>query len=825
MPIDNPFLKQAVARFGDRLKTCAPLSYMTPIENAVAAFLRAQDRTSEHESSPIAITGGHGSGKTHLLTWLAAQIESISSANASCLYGKADSDSFVDLYRELLKGISRPQVMRVMTDAVKNLAEAKVRGAKVSESLAKPIRESSSLDPYVDAGYLDKNELQQALRRQLAHLDPKEPDPEKTERGDVAKISPSPELAETMAKAPDGKLVEKHDTTQAWPSAGFAGTMAKVIMLIDDPDYGDLAFAWLRGENTAALAQHGVVNSLFELASSGQRTSADAAAINALESIAALFRLADRPLSVMIDQLEVFIRSSRDPSRLETIYSLIKKLVEQLKLQGTLVILAGAPDAWENLRRDVWPRLSDREPFKIGNLNLDETRLLLETYTKDIKGLPTQMLEKIHVLSGGSPREIIRIGYQMFTEVGGDWSKLTGNILKTSAVNAGSVKERVLLALELTDKILGKYGTPSIPGGGIEKDLLLTDEVRIQRLLRIPGGQTFAFTFFSPTDPLTEVDAVRHMVVVRERLHQHFPNALLFVVAVGYSSQEVQKMLEPTSITLRFLEETYESILQIELAKRAEIQPTTTSATDSLRLTEAIKSLEEEVRRLAVERAESVRDSQAAFEAKVQQRTIPEIQAKELKTRWEVIEGLDALHERLLEEDLSGERRLMRSLLVANELNIRDSAFDYGGSIYLDLIDTHVLLLRRAGPQPGIIEQDIVGLRSEIIGVLRRLLRPKNDIQKLLERPNRAALLTFLFVLLLIVITATSLPFFGLSIFYYSKEGYDGLSFVGLQLFAIGVTLLLGLPYFMYSAAVRRGQTEFHEFERRAKTFRDRTTS
>ena len=83
---------------------------------------------------------------------------------------------------------------------------------------------------------------------------------------------------------------------------------------MDDEDRGEAAFTWLRGESVSDSTKLGVAKSLFELAPTGQRSSADATAIDALESLAALFRLAERPLVIMVDQAEVFSRSEYKPS-------------------------------------------------------------------------------------------------------------------------------------------------------------------------------------------------------------------------------------------------------------------------------------------------------------------------------------------------------------------------------------------------------------------------------------------------------------------------------------------------------------------------------
>jgi hypothetical protein len=804
----NPFSRQGVADFGVRQKTCV-FDYMSGIRERIHAYLRSESRVGGDETAPLAISGIHGSGKTHLLNWLADEITGVGSARARCLYAKADSDSFGDLYRELLKNLSRGDIIDLINDSVHRLAEAKVKSAKISEGLGPSVRNAPSLDVFVESGYLDTKELEQTLRWELTRLD--------SELDTAALDTRHREEFRAPDPSSDGERrpeVDEGDRYTARPLTGFASTLAKMIVLVDDEELGDAAFIWLRGESVSDPKALGVPTSLFAMARTGQRSSADTAAIDALESLAALFRIAERPLVVMIDQAEVFARSITDQARRETIFSLVKKFVEQLKREGVLVIISGAPDAWEGIRRDIWPRLSNREPIPIGHLTLEETKLMLETYTGTIKGLSPEVLQVLHTISGGIPREIVRIGHQAFARVQGNWSDLSKDLLKSSAVDAGTIKERELFALDVIDKVLVAYDPSGETGRGIQKDLVLDGGIEIKRLLRASSGQTLSFTMLSSTDPLTEADAASQVGAVAKRVHQDFTQATHLVIAIGYSSEEVRQILEPTSVVIGFDEKRFESELRRELAKCVRPGAESTAGDQYVRLAEALASLESKLNALSQERRVAVSGATEQLAERLEERAAPEVRAKELRTRWELIDILDNLQEKLrYRVDPVEERRAMRSLLVANELNIRSPVVDYGGALYMDLIDEDL----RAHDEETM--QECARLRSKTITILRRLLRPRSSVENFLERPALVAAASLIAVLICALLVALLLALSGVPLFREAPDLSSPSTAVftgqGVGLFIVTLVSLVVVPVYSYRLAKVWASAPFREVVRR----------
>ena len=140
----------------------------------------------------------------------------------------------------------------------------------------------------------------------------------------------------------------------------------------------------------------------------------DVAAANALETIAALYAVAEIPLIIIIDQLEVLFRT--DKERLETLYSVLKKMVEQCAHQKALIIIVGTNDGWEGIPRDILPRFRKRKPLLAGVLSQQETKVLLDSKLKpfELPSCSPSSVGIIHNLSGGNPREILRIAHKAY---------------------------------------------------------------------------------------------------------------------------------------------------------------------------------------------------------------------------------------------------------------------------------------------------------------------------------------------------------------------------------------------------------------------------
>src|ERR1044072_2178947 len=100
---DNPFPPQAVAVYGPEIATTAVFSYMDRVRKALQGYIADYPDLS----LALALSGGHGSGKTHLLMWLSREIEAIRRGGTQIIYIKTDGSDSADLYCQVMRGLSR----------------------------------------------------------------------------------------------------------------------------------------------------------------------------------------------------------------------------------------------------------------------------------------------------------------------------------------------------------------------------------------------------------------------------------------------------------------------------------------------------------------------------------------------------------------------------------------------------------------------------------------------------------------------------------------------------------------------------------------------
>jgi hypothetical protein len=313
-----------------------------------------------------------------------------------------------DLYKQIVSQLERSRILELLNLASKNIAIELVQAAKVTESIQERIVSVQDLETLYKESNLD--------REQIANI-----------------------------------LQTRFQETQV-PTA-----IPQTLLAVSSPVAGEKAYRWLLGDEIPDLSTLALAHNLRQLTEESTGSSApDVTAVNALETIAALHRLAGVPLIILIDQLEVLLRTN--VSKQETLFSVIKKLVEHLGRQQALLFIAGNDESWRKLPRDVPPRLRLREPLQVGSLSLDETRVFIKSYLDKLSGFSRDGVEAIHELSGGNPREIIRIAYYAFEKTDGNLGAASNDILLQSAKESGTVADRCDLALSMADEVLKQYG-------------------------------------------------------------------------------------------------------------------------------------------------------------------------------------------------------------------------------------------------------------------------------------------------------------------------------------------------------------------------------
>jgi hypothetical protein len=693
--LTNPFPRQAVATYGHIIRTYVPLEYMTRPKEELDSYLRDHQIRERRYGGAIGLRGGHGSGKTHLLSWLGERARALTHTRPTVLYAKADSPRIFDLYRQLVPPGDRERVKDLIAQALKNMGREYSSRAKITESIKDRIDDPIEFSRLFDEGILDREHLFHMLRERL-------------QKADVVRKDDAPQDANVPRPA------------------GMPREIPLALLAVDSPTLGERAFAWFRGDDVGEFPELALTHPLANLRTAGESADPDVASINALEALAALHHLADVPLVILLDQFEVLLRA--DSQRQQTLFSVIKKLIEQVGNENALLFIAGSDESWQLLTRDVSPRLRVREPLRVGDLSEAETKIVLDAHAGRIAGFSDEAVKLIHHLSGGNIREALQIAHWAFEGTGGALQRVDEDVLLKGVEASGSVADQHRLALELADPVLEEQAGAA---GKIVKDVAVAKDVRIDRLLYLGGSPVLAVVAVRATDKLSEVDSARRVSIVRSYLAERFPRTETIVIAVGYSSDEIRRILGTAVTTVVFSESTLQGLLRAEtvgVIGRVQAAGGSVGGSDPMVL-KALTELAARIEQIGVVRQ---REEEAAAErvvASAERLGAAAGEERALRTRWEMVGELDRLQAALARGDVSHERERIGALLVANETSLRDRPFDRLGGVYLDLVSLAPLLSNEASREKA------SSVRRNLITELRRVARGKRLIDRWLNAP------------------------------------------------------------------------------------------
>ncbi len=680
----NPFPVEAVSTYGSPNITCTALRYMDAAQNELHQYLKAHSVDATRYGGAIGLRGIHGAGKTHLLTWLGTTLRQTRSIRGTVLYAKCDSNAFSALCYQLMKELERALLIELIQLALLNLARRKARAAKVTESLADRLESIGAL-AILQA---EKNIDLEQLRHELA--------------GELGERTGAPETARILLDVPDATL-------------------------------GADAYRWITGLGVDNPALLGVTQSARAAGEHPGTLESEAAAITALETIAALHQLAGVPFLVLVDQLEVLLRTP-DPAAYQMVSSLTKKFVEQLSRQSVLIFIAGIPEAWDRQMRDVSARFRQRDQIHVGGLSSEETTLLLGAYMKERPDLPPfgdSAVRQIHQLSGGSPREILRIAHYVFEKTAGRVDQADADVLLSSAKSSGSLADRSRLALTVIDSLLPQFGKPA-------QALVIDGQVVDRALLDEAGEIRMALVLVKATDSLDEIDSARRVHLIQQYAEAHWPQCDLLVITVGYASREVTRLLGEFVMPIVFDERDFEGVLRariVGLPTRTAPAPTALapappSGPAAPDLGDAVQRISEkfaaQLADLERRRTEELARIQERFSVQVTQHAAPAVAERELRTRREMLDALDMLADALRHHKPEHEKNLLRSILVANETHLRNATLEVLGELYLE-----ALSLQRWSPD----SESPRGERVRLLGQMRASLKRSPFLHGWLARP------------------------------------------------------------------------------------------
>jgi hypothetical protein len=368
----------------------------------------------------------------------------------------------------------------------------------------------------------------------------------------------------------------------------------------------------------------------------------------------------------------------------DIIFSLFKKLVEHLGRQATLLVVAGTDEAWDKLPRDISPRMRAREPIRVGSLSLRETEDFINAYTQGASGLSAEALSALQELSGGSPREIVRIAFQEFEASRGNLETATPESLFRSAEMAGSIEDRCKLALSMIAHVFSKTGTVvsnfSI-GGQVVADLMVKNET----------GPFLAVTVIAPTGEHSERKLAQQVEGMKNSIADTWKEKVeLLVVAVGYSDNKLVSIISTIAVIIHFDEGTFSGELEALAAKLE--QKTRINKDDGGRdksREQWVAAVEEISQKLSVREEQREADLRAVlknFEKNTQVRISPQQEARKIETRIESLDQIEEIDSALQRKDHVAEMEGIKRILVANEVRWQRAEVEYLGTAYLDLI-------------------------------------------------------------------------------------------------------------------------------------------
>jgi len=522
-------------------------------------------------------------------------------------------------------------------------------------------------------------------------------------------------------------------------SSAGSKEMARLLLDVPSPTIGQTAYEWFAGADVTDLSSLGIANPLRT--SRDDAEGAGAIAISALEMIAALHRVAGVPMLILVDQLEVLLRTPSETAS-GAAGSLIKKFVEQLGRQAALVFIAGTPDSWKLLPPDVSARFRRREPLRAGNLSQEEGRILIGAYLLPRATVTDSTADAIHALSSGSPREILRISHHAWDATAGDMHAANHDVLVKAAAQAGSLADQATLALTIADRVLSPFGivAPNVAAneGVVDRAVFVDQDVRL------------VLVVIKATDQLAEIARYRKLVAIEQFRRDNWPRAQLVAVSVGYSTSEVRDLFKKTD-NLRFNEVDFEDVLRARAASAFSKPPRPNGPPDPARdVAVDLAGVENRLASLEVVRGDEARNISQRLTAETSKINAPIIAERKRSARFEINDALDALGEAARDGFSGDERSTLRSILIANEAYLGNAAFEDLGNLYRELLDV----------PPAMEFEDSTRLRQKlfVIRQMRDEINARSDpAVRFLSPANLAAAAAFAAFLTVLAATLLSM--------------------------------------------------------------------
>ncbi|GAB3469276.1 hypothetical protein [Actinophytocola sediminis] len=355
----NPFSPLAVAITTDTLSADPSI--------ATGAVLRAEMLLREYLAAKtlvgagnvLAVSGEHGTGKTHLGMRL-VRVALAADPPASAMYLDVASDQFTGLYRRFIKQLGRDGVRARVNDFYADVvADSLATG--MTMDIAELVRDRKVDPDKVVGGY---QMMESALLRQV------------TER-----------LVEELKSITDNEIY---------------GT---ALTLLLRPGYDDAVWDWLNGSAPhAALVERGINN----------RIDDEVSALDAMGVFALLHGRKGRRFVLVVDEIDKILtgRTIEAP-----VSKALQRLLQVFQQTGAFLVLSGLPEFRRALDEDVHERLG--ATILMPPLTPADVVDFIDLAQRNEADLPTvefqtAAIERMVRLVNGNPRQIIKLCHAMY---------------------------------------------------------------------------------------------------------------------------------------------------------------------------------------------------------------------------------------------------------------------------------------------------------------------------------------------------------------------------------------------------------------------------
>jgi len=387
---NNPFPPAAIARISDlrpdipTIKTAA----VREIDKQIDQYLRATQATEAAGSGKlgvgfanrgkvIVIQGDYGTGKTHLAIEILDRIarsQKPKHARARTIYHVAPGGTFLTLYTDLIrKEITSDEVQNLVLEFYRDIVADALRQRPFAEKLVRNLERGYGDPQMVIERYgLMEGGLRQELRNRLSSV-----------TGDEA--------------------------------------FSTALMLLLQPALRDAVWRWFNGGTPEPiLVERGLSKPI----------QTDEVALEALGVIALLYGRKNRHFVLIIDEMEKLVLTwDRSP---KASVQAFKKLIEEFKAAGALLVLCGLPDMFE-----ILPKESGRVDTYVNpsKLTAEDVRWYIEETQERVFNRRTlqpftdESINYLVYLSGGTAREVVRLCYYAY-----DRASVTGQEITSAAI-------------------------------------------------------------------------------------------------------------------------------------------------------------------------------------------------------------------------------------------------------------------------------------------------------------------------------------------------------------------------------------------------------